>query len=391
MPCSGASPAGSNRVAGLVVAGLLASALAGCPRQEAVVPNGHTVAIGVVTTPLAGGPIGEEPEVQAMEWYFRQHPLTSSGTKVELVVLDDGGTVAGLQKALRLLDARPDLAVAVSFAPSDRLLRIAETADETGLPILAAVATNPNVARSSELISLLSFDDRFQGQVAALYARNELDLRRAAVLALPRSRYAQFLAAKFREELENEGGQVVHWSDVASDGPALARAVAEARAADAELLYLALDQELSLAATETVAAMDWAPVIMVTDGVLAAWIRRFPDRLESAEGVMATDLYAPGMYLPPAGEAMLKSYGRRGRPVDIHAVLGLEAAEFLRYVMGQCGDTPGRSCAQRTIRGTRDFVGALGKIGFSPEGLAERPIAINRLRDGKREFVVRVY
>lgn len=326
-----------------------------------------------------------------MAWYLETRPLTDAGTRVELVVEDDGGTVAGLQKALRRLAGRQDLAVVVSFAPSDRLLRVVETVNELGLPVIAAVATNPNVVRSTDLVSLLSFDDRFQGQVAALYARNELGLERAAVFTLPESRYAQFLAGQFRAELENEGGRIVHWKDLESDGPPLAKAVAEAREAGAQMLYLALDQELSLAAVETVASIGWSPVIMVSDGVLAAWIRHFPDRLEDADGVIGTDLYAPGMYLPPAGEALLERYARRGRPVGTHAVLALEAAELLRNVMGRCGQVPHRSCVQARLRETGDFVGALGKIGFTTEGLAERPIVINRLRDGAREFVVRVY
>ena len=373
----------------LAAAAALLALAAGCERGR-VEPNGQRVAIGLVVSAQGPGRLAEEPGLEAVEWYFQRQPLTRDGTRVEVVTADDRSSADGLASALATLARRPDLVAVVTFAPGDRLLEAAPRIDALGVPIVAAAATNPAVAESTRFVSLLSFDDPFQATVAALYARNELGLRRAAVFSVPGSPRSQLLAGKFASRFEGSGGRVVAQGAMSATADPAAL-VELARQAESDVAYLALEPADALALAGAVAGSGWNPVLMVPDGVLAGALEADPGRAGLLEGALGTDLYAPGMYIAPAGRKLLGEYGRRGRRVTTHGVLGLEAADLLGFAVEHCGTDPDRACVQGVLRTPGHLAGALGSVAFRETGLAERPVVVNTLRDGRREFVARVY
>ena len=76
------------------------------------------------------------------------------------------------------------------------------------VPVIAIVATHNELTTDSRFINQLCFTDTQQANVAALFARDELLLRNAAVVYDPDSSYSTNLATEFREMYEATGGRV---------------------------------------------------------------------------------------------------------------------------------------------------------------------------------------
>ena len=132
-------------------------------------------------------------------------------------------------------------------------------------------------------------------------------------------------------------------------------------------------------------------MVMVRDGILAYVTTNHPDSLDIFEGVLATDVATPGMYLPRRGRRLIQGFDMFAGELNTYSVLAIEAADLLQQTLADCENDMSRPCFQKHLRRTGVFMGVLGHIGFSESGTAQRPAVIHKIHRGKRVFVARVY
>ena len=100
-------------------------------------------------------------------------PLLDNGDRIEIVFKDDQDDPERSVRALKELVENEKVSAVLTFSSSGPVLAMAKVADIYRTPILAALATHPEVTQTSEFVSQVCFDNQLQGKVAALFVRDE--------------------------------------------------------------------------------------------------------------------------------------------------------------------------------------------------------------------------
>lgn len=362
--------------------------LGGCDQKAAVKVSGKTIRIGIIA-PFSGAGYAKGQEgLKGMVTAKHLLPILQNGDRIDWVEEDDQNDPALTVRSLKKLVEKDKVSAIITFSSSDPVLALARVADQYLTPILAAFATHPAITDGNGFISQLCFDDDFQGTVAALFARDELLIDKAAIFSYPENSYSTYLATKFEGKFTSIGGEITDRIYLAQEGSDLSKTIESMHARAAELFYLPLHANDVLRIVREVRKLGWEPKMMGTDGLISNMIAMNKDEIDLAEGMLATDVFAHGMPLTPFGRKVAKTH--RGRPTHF-AGLGAEAYAVLLHAMNQCSDPEDRRCVNQQIRSTDNFTGIVGKITISPNGKAHRPLCIDSIHNGLSKFIVKVY
>ena len=267
---------------------------------------------------------------------------------------------------------------------------MAKFADDYQTPILAALATHPDITKNNGFISQLCFDDNTQGKVAALFVRDELLIDKVAVFNDPGDRYSRYLAAKFKEKFVSIGGEITDTVSMTEVNDDLSKTIQSVYVRNPELLYLPLFVSDVLRIIKEVRKLGWNPLLMGSDGLISNMLAAHKEDLDFVEGMMAVDVFAHGIPLTSFGKKAKEEYGGRDRP-SIFAGLGAEGYAVLLNAINPCSDSADRTCINQQIRSTNNFQGLAGNITIGPDGKARRSLCINSIQGGRSRFIVKVY
>jgi len=130
------------------------------------------------------------------------------GRKINLLVFDNQSTPIGSTVAAK----RAVEAGVVGIVGSDwssHSIAVAKVAQSRGTPMISSYSTNPEVTKIGDYIFRICFTDDFQGQVAAKFARQDLNATTAVIFVDVTSDYSLKLSEIFRKNYEKLGGRVV--------------------------------------------------------------------------------------------------------------------------------------------------------------------------------------
>lgn len=130
------------------------------------------------------------------------------GKKLELEVMDDkNDTVESTNAYNKLVEKNMAVLVgSVTSKPSDA---VAQIAAQTGLPMITPTGTAQSITTHGENIFRAPFIDPYQGQVMAIFAKDELKAKKVAVIRNTASDYSDGLATAFVEKAKEIGLEVV--------------------------------------------------------------------------------------------------------------------------------------------------------------------------------------
>ena len=364
----------------------------GCDRAAPVVPSGTVVKVGFIGPQTGSDFVYGEETLQGVMTAHSLQPLLANGDRVEIILADSGHDAVSVQAAMRGLVDEDGVVAILLAMDSESLLEVAAFVDTLETPAIALIASHPGVVEGSGYITQLPFDDTTQSTVAALFVRDELLIKRAAVIADFDNPHSRYLKDTFEQKFTSTGGELTGSHDVTGINDAMLRHL-EAR--DTRLLYLPLSARETLQVTSVLGEMGWNPEIITSDGLLASMLGEFPDRVNELEGMYATDLFSD------TGEFV--KHGRLGRRAEVSFAelfdgqkntftgLGVESYALLVHAMNRCVESIDRDCINRGLRSTRDFEGTMSRISIDESGRAHRPVYVNTIRDGYLESVVKVY
>lgn len=145
-------------------------------------------------------------------------------------------------------------------------------------------------------------------------------------------------------------------------------------------------------AAKNVVAISKALEKIAGDGTLANVLASYPEEIEYLEGLFAIDLYSHNLKINPfiktTSKIFRSLYGRDG---STFSAAGLEGMTLLVDGLNRCKEPSDRECINGELHSTIDFQGLMGKITIQPNGKSLRPLLVNRIRDGKMEFVLKVH
>jgi branched-chain amino acid transport system substrate-binding protein len=327
-----------------------------------------------------------------METARQLQPYLQNGDRVELVAEDDKNDPALTVEMLKKLVEKDRVSAIMTFSSSKPVLAMAKLADNYQTPVLAAVATHPDVTKDNTFISQLGFDDDFQGIVAALFVRDDLLVDTVAVFNNPTSVYSSHLAAEFERKFKSIGGEITDTISLTEGTNDLPEVIKGVYGQKPELLYLPISVKDVVRVVREVHKLNWKPEMMGGDGLISTMLAQHKEDIDLVDGMLATDFFAHGMPLTPFGNRARKKYRENYKETGTsYAALGAEGYAILLDAINRCSDPADRDCINRQIRSTTNFTGIIGNITIGSNGKAKRPLCINSIKRGRSKFIFKVY
>ena len=366
--------------------------LGGCEQKPAIEPSGKTIKIGIIA-PFSGSDHAKGKEgLKGMQVAMLLQPYLQNGDRIELVVEDNKDDPALTAKLLKKLVKEVKVSAIITFSSTSPVLAMAKVADEYSTPILATLATHPDITKHNGFVSQLCFDDDFQGTVAALFVRDDLLIDKVAVFSNPGSVYSSHLAAKFESKFKSIGGEITDTISLTEETGDLSKIIKNVRDNTPELLYLPISAKDLVRIIREVRKLDWKPEMMGSDGLISTMLAQHKEDIDLVDGMLATDFFAHGMPLTPFGNRARNKYRENYKETRTsYVALGAEAHAILLNAINRCSDPTDRECINKQIRSTANFTGILGRITIGPNGKVQRPLVINSIQGGRSKFIVKVY
>ncbi|WP_059171747.1 ABC transporter substrate-binding protein [Bacillus sp. FJAT-27445] len=207
-----------RKLAGIFLSfSLIAGVLAGCGTKESSGSSGkdsETIKIGV-NVELSGGvasygqSISEGLKLAVDE--INKDGI--DGKKIKLVKFDNKSDASEAAAGAVKLISQDKVSAIVGAATSGNTLAQTQSAEKYKVPIITPTGTNPDVTSKKGKLNAYAFRtcfiDPFQGTVAANFAIEKLQSKKAIVYVDTSSDYAKGLAAAFKEAYEAKGGEVL--------------------------------------------------------------------------------------------------------------------------------------------------------------------------------------
>ncbi|MGW8161764.1 MAG: ABC transporter substrate-binding protein [Desulfobulbales bacterium] len=372
---------------------LICFIICGCKKQEAgISPSGNSVRIGVIAPMSGPGKESGDNALLGIRTALQLQPYLTNGDKIELVIKDNRGTPEQTLSVLEKLSSEGDVACVLLMAKSDAVLAVAPVANKLKIPILALIATHPDITKNNSYISQLGFDDNFQGTVAALYVRDEMLINRVAVFSDPGNAHYSLLANEFIRKFSAVGGTIIEHVTTGPDKGDLPKILDKLKNNDVQLLYLAVQPKQVISIAQTAYSIRWKPKFFGSDGMTSSILLQHSDDAGLINGMMETDFYSAAMPTTEFGRKAVAIFKKSFSAIETsYAGLGCEGASILLNALNRCYNKTNRACVNHMLRNTEGFEGLFGRISIHEDGKAERPIFVNTIEDQQMKSLVKVY
>ena len=358
-------------------------------------PSGNIIKVGVIA-PLSGAHMGKgKSGLQGVKFGQALLPYLDNGDAIEFILVNDLDDTDLSVQALRKLVQEHQVACILVFSDSDSLLAMAKVADRYKTPILAVIASHPDITKGSSWVNQFNFDDTFQASVAALYVRDELLFDKVAILAQADNAHFTHLAKEFSRQFKEVEGEVTEFKFLSTTDQDYSKILKEIKSKEPELLYLPLDLEFLFNIKIALDKLGWSPELMLSDGIVASVKAQTTYPLDFLNGMLAVDVFSYDMNFTEYGDQLLEQIALMGvtqEETSTYTALGAEVYALIVHAINQCQEAENKqACINDAIRSTLRFEGIKGLISFDATGKAHRPLFINRINNGQLEFIVQVY
>ncbi|MBB6217040.1 branched-chain amino acid transport system substrate-binding protein [Anaerosolibacter carboniphilus] len=204
----------------LVLLLILSLGMAGCTPKPAQENTSEPSAPEVVKVGWIGSLTGDQAvwgqcELNTVKMMFEEINAKGGllGKQVEVIGYDTRGDAAEAVNAVKRLTSQDKVIAIIGPNASGQAIAISSVLEEMKVPDIATVATNPKVTVVDGKVKPFNFRvcfiDPYQGAVAAGYAVDVLNLKKAAILYDVADDYSQGLTEFFEKTFVEKGGEIV--------------------------------------------------------------------------------------------------------------------------------------------------------------------------------------
>lgn len=130
------------------------------------------------------------------------------GRQIKIYEFDNKSTALGARQAA-MEAAKTDIVAVIGSIRSSYTLAAAEILQDSGIPMITPISTNPDVTKVGDYIFRACFNDNFQGEVLARFARNDLQTDRAVTLTNVNRIFSITLSEIFKQTYIELGGSLL--------------------------------------------------------------------------------------------------------------------------------------------------------------------------------------
>ena len=305
------------------------------------------------------------------------------GMQVELITYDTRGDSAEAVNAVRRLTTQDRVVGVIGPNTSGQAIPIASVLEESSVPGIATVATNPRVTvtEAGEVRPFsfrVCFVDAYQGSVAAGFAFNVLGVRTAAVLYDVGSDYSLGITEVFEQHFTSLGGQILALEAFNPGDVDFRPQLTSIMQASPEIIFMPFTFREVALATEQARQLGITATFLGTDTWPSMQLLEMAGQfIEGSYFVNHLDIHDPRV-----ADLRNRYLERFNREPEINAFLGWDAINMLSQAITRAGSLD--TVAIRDELLNTDFQGYTGRIMISPydHNPVDKEAAIIRIQDG---------
>jgi branched-chain amino acid transport system substrate-binding protein len=292
------------------------------------------------------------------------------GLPVRVITYDDGGKPTEAAAATTKLVVQDRVHVILGEVASSRSLAMAPIAQASRVPMVSSASTNPKVTRGKDFVFRVCFIDPFQGTVMARFARDELGVRRVAILRDVRNDYSVGLADFFARAFAGAGGTVVADRSYGSGDVDFKAQLTAIRRDRPEAIFVpGYYTDVGLVARQARELGIEVP-LLGGDGWDSA--KLFEIGGEAIEGSYYSNHYSPEDPSPRVRRFVETYRAAYGEEPDAMAALGYDAAKLSLAAIAKARSLRGPD-VRDALAAPETFHGVTGDITIDADRLALRP------------------
>ncbi len=383
----------------------VALAVAGCEKKQAPAPEAKQAA--APAAPAAGDTIlvGHVASLTGEQATFGES--TDNGIKLAISEINAKGGVKGKKLVLKTYDdqGKPEEAaiaatrlinqdkvtVLLGEVASSRSLAIAPIADTNKVPMISTASTNPRVTKDGDktrpYVFRVCFIDPFQGTVMAKFARENLKLKKVAVLRDVGNDYSVGLADYFVAKFKELGGEIVSDQSFKAGDQDFKAQLTAIKNKKPELIYVpAYYTDVALIGRQA-RELGFKGPLAGGDGWDSA--KLFEIAQGALDGSFFSNHYTHENPDPVIQNFVTKYKAAYGSVPDALAALGYDAALVAADAMGRATDLTGPAIRD-AVEKTKDFPGVAGKISLDADHNAVKSAVVIGIQKNAGKYVTTV-
>lgn len=309
--------------------------------------------------------------------------IGDTAKKVKFIIEDDENKPESTATVFQKL-INQDKVLAIIGSQSSKCSNAgAPIAESAKIPQISPWSTNPNVTKDRSYIFRACFIDPFQGKVVAMYAKEKLKAKAAAVLYDIASDYNKGIAEVFRDEFTQMGGKIVGFETYNTKDTDFSAQLTKIKGSKPDLLFLPnyfnevplqVQQARKLGIGARIIGSDsWDNPELITLGGAVM------------NGTCFTNHYSPDVESQLAKDFIAKYQAKYDMVPDAAAALTYDSAYLLFDAIEKAGKADSQAIRD-AIAATQKFVGVTGEVTYNGSGDPVKGAVIIRIEDGKFVF-----
>ena len=306
------------------------------------------------------------------------------GRQLKLITEDNQTKAGESATAARKLISRDKVVALLGEVASSRSLEMAPIAQSSKIPMVSPASTNPKVTAVGTYVFRVCFIDPFQGTVMAKFAREDLGLRRVAVLTSVSSAYSVGLSKFFKERFLSEGGEIASEQKYSEGDKDFRSQLTAIKASGVGGIFIpGYYSEAALIAKQA-RELGITAALLGGDGWEAPQLMQIGGA--ALEGCYYSTHYSPED-TSPAVQNFVKAYKDRfnDEVPDAMAALGYDSALVLADAIKRAGSTE-PDAVREALAATRNFMGVTGSTTIDAERNAAKPAVVVAIKYGRLNF-----
>jgi branched-chain amino acid transport system substrate-binding protein len=310
------------------------------------------------------------------------------GKPLQLRLQDDGSKPEEAARLTARMIAEEPIAVVIGEATSAASLAMAKVAQEAELPMVTPSSTHPKVTLVGRYVFRVCFLDSFQGFVMAKFARENLGLKRVAVLKDGSSDYSNGLSDVFSRKFSEMGGLIVGTGQFEPGATDFRPQLTALKERNPEALFVPVYFDDVAVIARQARELGIRVPLLGGDGWDSE--KLFELGGSAIEGSFFSNHYSPEDPSPRVQNFIAsyrKAYG--GKTPDSIAALGYDAMRVVVDALKRAPDLSGPAVREELSR-TRDFPGVAGNVTLDRNGNPVKPAVVVQIRDGRQKYVATI-
>ncbi len=306
------------------------------------------------------------------------------GKHIVLITEDNQGKPEEAAAVVKKLITQDKVIALVGEVASTRSLFAAPIAQQYKIPMISPSSTNPKVTQVGNYIFRACFIDPFQGPVMARFARENLKLKKVAILKDLKSDYSLGLAEFFSQKFKELGGEITAEQNFQTGDSDFKGQLTQIRSTNPEAIFIpAYYTEVGLIARQA-RQLGIKAVLLGGDGWDSP--KLFEIGQAAINGAYFSNHYASESPIPSTQEFIKKYKEKYNETPDGLAAAGYDAAMMLIAAMERAKDLTPTSIRDE-LANTKAFDGATGKITMNAERNADKDAFIVKVEGKKLKFI----